>query len=243
MAVTTDKAAPYAPASAILDLIDRYRNRGLPSPITGEVLGRAGVSQSLIPRTLQALQTLDLIDDQGKPTEILEGIRLAPEPEYKQRLEVWLNAAYADVITFVDPATDDETKIRDAFRSYQPVGQQARMVTLFLGLYAAAGKAPERPAKTRPADKARTPRRQSAPPEKKGLSFVRKLHQTQNSPSGIPIPLSGLLSSLPPQGEGWTQERRDIFMKTFGAVLDYCYPIIEDEPEEETAAEDDPATV
>ena len=67
MAVTADSSAPYAPASAIIELIDKYRNRGLPSTITGEVLGKAGVSDSLIPRTLQALQTLELINDQGAP--------------------------------------------------------------------------------------------------------------------------------------------------------------------------------
>lgn len=102
------------------------------------------MAESLIPRTLQALHTLDLIDEQGKPSETLEGIRLAPEAEYKQRLSQWLKGAYADVLAFVDPASDDEIAIRDAFRNYQPVGQQPRMVTLFLGLAAAAGMAAEK---------------------------------------------------------------------------------------------------
>ena len=107
---------------------------------------RAGVSQSLVPRTVQALQMLDLIDADGRPTQTFESIRVASEPDYKQRLVEWLDGVYADVIEFVDPSRDDETKIRDAFRLYQPHGQQPRMVSLFLGLYAAAGKAPERAA-------------------------------------------------------------------------------------------------
>lgn len=114
--------------------------------MTGEVLGRAGISESLIPRTLQALLVLDLIDEKGAPTGILEGIRLAPEAEYKQRLSEWLKSAYADVLRYVDPAVDDETKIRDAFRSYNPVGQQPRMISLFQGLIAAAGMGQEKPA-------------------------------------------------------------------------------------------------
>ena len=154
MPVTQDKPAPYAPATAILALVERHRSKGLPTPVNADVLGRAQVSSSLIPRTLQALETLDLIDAEGKPTPVLEGIRLAPEAEYQKRLAEWLTAAYADALAYVDPATDDETSVRDAFRSYTPVGQQPRMVTLFTGLFKAAGIGPEqgkasRPRKTR----------------------------------------------------------------------------------------------
>lgn len=218
MAVTKDKPTPYAPPSAILELIGRYRSRGLPAPVTAEVLGRSGIADSLIPRTLQALQSLDLIDKKGQPTETLEGIRLAPEADYKQRLEEWLNAAYADVLTYVDPSEGNETKVRDAFRNYQPVGQQSRMVTLFLGLYAAAGVAPEK--KTQP----RQPRRSSATSYPLAKPSVRKKPPVA---SDIPAPLAGLLSSLPPQGQGWTQTEREKFINTFGAVLDFCFPITE----------------
>src|SRR5207237_8351825 len=124
MPVTKDRAGAYAPTSAILSLVHRHRDRGLPSPVNAEVLARAGVSDSLIPRTLQSLQALDLISEDGTPTETLEGLRLAPEAEFKDRLGQWLTAAYADALQFVDPATDDEVKIRDAFRHYVPTGQQ-----------------------------------------------------------------------------------------------------------------------
>lgn len=219
MAVTADKPAPYATTSSVLELIERHRNRGLPSPVNAEVLGRAGVSDSLIPRTLQTLQTLDLIDSDGNPTETFEGIRLAPEPEFKKRLEEWLNGAYADVISFVDPAKNGETEVRDAFRSYRPVAQQPRMVTLFRGLYAAAGIAPEKP--TQP-PRTRTPKPASA-------KIAPRKKTPQSSQSGVPAPLAGLLSSLPPEGQGWTQSQHDKFLNTFGAVLDYCFPITENE--------------
>lgn len=157
MPVTIGNPAPYAPASAVLEVVDRYRARGLPSPIGAEVLGRAGIAESLIPRTIQALRTLDLIDDDGKPTATFEGLRLAPEGEYKERLSQWLNNAYADVLTYVDPATADETALRDAFRSYSPVGQQPRMVSLFTALYAAAGSGPGKATSTRGSKRARVP--------------------------------------------------------------------------------------
>lgn len=146
MPVTAESSAPYAPATAVMSLVERHRNKGLPSPVDGEVLARASVPDSLIPRTLQALRTLDLLDSEGRPSPVFEGIRLAPEAEYQQRLQEWLQGAYADALRFVNPATDDETAIRDAFRSYNPVGMQPRMVSLFTGLFRAAGVSPEKPA-------------------------------------------------------------------------------------------------
>ena len=243
MAVTTDKPAPYAPASAILDLIERYRNKGLPSPITSEVLMRAGVSQSLIPRTLQALQALDLVDRDGRPSQTLESIRVAPEPEYKQRLTEWLDSVYADVIEFVDPSQDDETKIRDAFRMYQPHGQQPRMVSLFLGLYAAAGKAPERAArKPRQSQTVHQQPRVRAQPAPKPQTHWAHKRRKASEASDIPTPLAGLLSSLPSQGESWTKTERDRFVTTFSTVLDYCFPIEEQRHRnEETATVTNPA--
>src|SRR5581483_3870706 len=116
MPVTAETSAPYAPSKTILDVIGRYR-RGLPSPLTPEVLARAGVPDSLIARTVQALQTLDLTDEKGAATATLEGLRRAPEGEFQQRLVEWLNGAYADVLKFIDPSTADDVAVRDAFRN------------------------------------------------------------------------------------------------------------------------------
>lgn len=223
MAVTTAAPAPYAPPSAILEVINRYRHRGLPTPINSDVLGRAGVSESLIQRTLQALQTLDLIDDKGAPRQTLEGLRLAPEHEFKTRLAEWLNGAYADVLQFIDPATATETQVRDAFRTYNPIGQQGRMVTLFQGLYAAAGIGPERQSAPRPTARTAQPRPRITQQTPK--QDARKGNPKGNS-SGLPPALSGLLDSLPSPDEGWTQYDRDKFYDTFGTVLDFCIPIV-----------------
>ena len=145
MPVTTDKPGPYAPASVVLDLIERHRSKGLPAPVNKDVLARAGVPDSLNARTLQALTVLDLLDAAGNPTEIFEGLRRSPEAEFQKRLHDWLTVAYADALKFVDPAGASESSIRDAFRHYNPVGQQTRMVTLFTGLFKAAGSGPEKP--------------------------------------------------------------------------------------------------
>ncbi|WP_159946310.1 DUF5343 domain-containing protein [Rhizobium sp. 18065] len=232
MPVTTESPGPYAPASAIIGLIERHRNKGLPSPVDGEVLGRAGISDSLIQRTLQAMQTLGLLDEDKRPTDTLEGLRKAPESDYKIRIIEWLNIAYADALAFIEPGTADETDIRDAFRSYKPVGQQDRMVTLFIGLYTYAGARSERAARQAPVRKGvptkPVPITRSA---RQPVSLSSRLPGVPSSvaPLGmnaLPPALAGLLASLPPQGESWTNERREAFVKTFSAVLDFCYPTV-----------------
>ncbi len=227
MPVTTAAPAPYTAPSAIMEVVTKHRARGLPSPITSEVLARAGVSDSLIPRTLQALLALDLIDEKGAPTQTLEGLRLAPEAEFKTRMVEWLNGAYADVLNFIDPATADEVAIRDAFRSYQPVGQQPRMVTLFQGLYAAAGVIPEKQPAQRPA---RHPPK--LPPARRTVTITRQAEPKQPAvPSPqLPAPIAGLMATLPSATEGWTKDRRDKFVTAFGTVLDLCFPIQPEEP-------------
>jgi len=226
MTVTAANPAPYAPSSAILDFITRYRNKGLTTPFTSEVLARAGVTDSLIPRTIQALIGLELMTDEGQPTETLEGLRRAPEPELKSRMAAWISAVYADVLSFVN-ASDDEDAVRDAFRAYNPVGQQARMVSLFLGLSRAAGlRADDQTASTpRPSS-----RKASTPTTGKTSLIGHRptLKQASASlPAGLPAPIAGLLTKLPPEQGSWTKAERDKFENAFKALLDFCFIIAE----------------
>jgi hypothetical protein len=231
MPVTADKPAPYTAAQVISSLIDRHRNRGLPAPVDADVLARASVPESLIPRTLQALVSLDLIDEEKRPTPMFEAIRLAPEPEYKAKLVEWLNSAYADVLQYVDPATDSPTAIRDAFRNYTPIGQQDRMVTLFTGLFRSAGigAAPEAPKVKSKIARAVGRGEVRATVGGQGRSIKPTPPQRQNPPvrtdtGTLPPAITGLLASLPATGATWSQSERDRFLATFGAVLDFCFP-------------------
>lgn len=228
MPVTQNRPGPYTAPSAVLTILEKHRNRGLPSPIDAAVLERAGIPVSLIPRTLQALHTLDLITEDGSPSDVLEGLRLAPEAEYKKRLAEWLTDTYADALQFVDPATATETDIRDAFRKYTPTGQQSRMVSLFIGLFTAAGVMPPRQQAPRTSPKAgmARPPRPTHPPARQRAQPKPSLIGGAHTPTpGLPPALAGLLQSLPPNGQSWTQEARDKFYTTFGAVLDFCVPI------------------
>src|SRR5688572_2283581 len=225
MPVTAETVAPYAPASAVLEIVQRHRDKGLPPIVDSAVLERSGISPSLVPRTLQALETLDLIAADGRPTRIFESIRLAPESDYQLRLAEWLNTAYADALAFIDPATATENQIRDAFRHYQPVGQQPRMVTLFLGLYAAAGISADRQrAKRQRREKSAISNSSAEPPAiKRGQPRPERKLVLETD---LPAPMGGLLTKLPSEGNGWTRQERDKFMTAFGAVLDLCFPIL-----------------
>ncbi|HEY5409401.1 MAG TPA: DUF5343 domain-containing protein [Caulobacteraceae bacterium] len=225
MPVTQDRPAPYAPTSAILGIVGRHRDKGLPTPISGDVLARAGILPSLIPRTLSALQGLDLIDADGKPTDVLEGLRLAPEAEYSSRLAEWLKGAYADALQWLDPTTGDETAVRAAFRNYTPHGQQGRMVTLFMGLFKAAGVTPDKAsggaAPREKVDRAATPKLRAQTKAKQNGAAAAKVVKLDGV---FPPALAGLLASLPTRGQAWTQAQRDTFVTTFGVVLDFCFP-------------------
>jgi hypothetical protein len=140
-----------------------------------------------------------------------------------------LKGAYAEVFAFVDPAKDDDIKIRDAFRSYNPAGQQERMVTLFQGLCAAAGLIPEKAAPARqraPASRTATaaPRQTVAQMVRRAAVPIKPLPPRNNG--SLPPALAGLLESLPDTNIGWTAADRDKFVTTFKAVLDFCIPVV-----------------
>jgi hypothetical protein len=228
MPIQTDGAAPYAPPHTITAVIEAYRNRGLATPFTVDVLVRAGVTESLAPRTLLSLKGLDLIDDDGNPTDQFEALRRARgEEEYKTRLQEWLRAVYADVLQFTDPATDDADRVAEAFRGYNPAGQRTRMVTLMLGMFEYAGLVSETP-KRQP-----SPRRPAAQRPKKA-SPPGSLQQRRREPpapdvEGLPPALVGLLKQIPRGSEGWTKARREEFLKAFAAVLDFSVPVVDGE--------------
>lgn len=235
MPICSGGPAPYAPPATVLQLVTSYRNRGLQTPFTSEVLERAGVASSVVPRTMQAIRLLDLVDEQGNPTPAFEALRRAGENEYRDRLAELVRTAYAEIFQYVDPATDDSARVRDAFRNYEPIGQLGRMVTLFVGLCEAAGIIPE--GTRRPAAPAATRRSGAGGPtrrrEQTGAS-ASSSRGFRNSPSGYDqasIPpdayahLYGVLSGLPSPTLGWTQAQRDKFVEAFGNLLDFTIPI------------------
>jgi Family of unknown function (DUF5343) len=237
MAVRTGGVAPYAPPLTVLHLIKQYRERGLTTPITEGVLLKASVSESLAPRTLAALKNLDLIDSDGNPTAEMEGLRRAKSDEFAPRLEAIVRNVYAEVFQYADPAKDDTQKIADAFRDYNPAGQRARMVSLFMGLCVAAGIVPETAVRKSP----------TTTPTKKTVTQKRSSDSAKGTDStrgptvlGLDPALTGILLKLPhPNGAGWTSEDRTKWLTLFTSILDYAVPVqakpeaVADEPDDD----------
>lgn len=103
---------------------------------------RLGYPESYANRTLRSLRMLDLITDDGAPTDALKELQRASDEEFVSRLEQVVRTGYAEVFQAVDPATSSESQIETAFRFYSPQAQRDKMVALFMGLCDAAGILP-----------------------------------------------------------------------------------------------------
>lgn len=253
MPIVADGQAPYAPPAAVLQIIQGFRDRGLQTPFTLDVLTRAGVSESLGPRTLQSLKLLDLVDAEGKPTQAFTDLAKAPQAEVQDRLATVLHSVYQDVFKFVNLDEDDYQRVRDAFRHYQPRGQQERMVTLFLHLCHEAGltkellkpprtgKAPK-PAASRPPKRGSDQKKASgAPPAPSNAAPASKV-ETEFTPSPPPSSgqhplIRGLIQSLPESGSEWPQRARNAWVKAALANFELVYEL---PPEDRSGGDFDP---
>jgi hypothetical protein len=231
MALTAGQSAPYAPPAGVVEILRRYRERGLPKPITTDVLERAGISPTLSQRTHQALRLLGLIDSEGNPSPEFDAASRAPEQDYKERLGDIIIEVYSEVIQFADPDTDSYDRVRDAFRSFNPQGQQERMVTLFLGLLdyigvnTTAATASRRKTATsappkRPSGESSAPRQRGGPTS---TARGRKALGSKDRSDVRDAALVAWFDTRPDPGTPWASEDRDSFITTLRAIINGIY--------------------
>lgn len=233
MPIQPDGEAPYNSAPATIAVIDRYRAGTLQTPVAIDVLRRAGIQESLVHRTLKALRLLELIDEEGHPTEQFQVLARTRPDEYKDAFTGYLRSVYKDVFTYTDPSDNDIGAIRNAFWGYKPAGQRETMVRLFLGLCEYTGLIPpqkrERPAPT-PGKSKDTP---TAPRTRK-----RKEQEERQSPPPSPpppppspTPLDGIdpalvawFQKVPPSGSPWPKADKDRWFAALRAMVDGVHP-------------------
>lgn len=242
MTEVTTQHAPYAPATSVLDVVRRFRDRGLPEPVGNATLEQVGISRGNAPRTLQALKFLGLLDNEGHHTDSFTRLRQANTEEYPNTLAEIIRAAYDEVFRIVDPAQDDLTSIDDAFRGYKPPSQRDRMVKLFMGLSHEAELIPEEklPRKQPGTRRRQSSRKSTAQPTKQAQTSSEKepqreeprheepRHETENAVTDYRL-VSVLVQQLPRDGK-WTKKRRDLWMQAMTSAVDLVVEI--DEPEE-----------
>jgi hypothetical protein len=130
---------PYAAPSNIIAVIQRARSRNLPESINSDFLRIAGITETVHSRVIQTLLFLDLINEDGRPTEKFKELAGATEAQYRVLLEKIVKESYREEFSVIDPGQDTQDRIIDAFRPYTPRSQTTRMVILFLGLCREAG--------------------------------------------------------------------------------------------------------
>lgn len=218
MAALQDGRAPYASTGSIVKVIEKHRQMGLPT-VNSQKLLQIGVTESLVPRTLYALEALGFYGESGDITPEFDALRKAHEHDFKPRLAALLREAYAPILEVLDPATATQIEVENAFRGFEPTGQIPRMVQLFIGLMAYAevmpevkrrsGPVPGQQAPRAPKNKPTSERGQAARSGQSGQMDVNPEHEHK---PGRQAPLP------PPQVDGRPVERRDISLGVAGTV-------------------------
>ena len=130
---------PYAAPANMIALLNRVRTRNLPETVNNAFLRIAGIPEAMAYRVVQALRFLNLIHEDGRPTDMFKALAASTDTQYRELLEKVVREAYRNMFDVIDPGQDPQARIIDAFRRYQPRSQTTRMVMLFLGLCREAG--------------------------------------------------------------------------------------------------------
>jgi hypothetical protein len=218
---------PYAPVEPVMRVIRRLRERGLPDPLTRKSLPTLGIAEGNADRVEKALGFLGLIDAEGHRTQTFDRLGKASTDEYQPILAEVIRAAYAPILAIVDPTSDTDVAINDAFRPYEPSGQRARMVSLFTGLCKEAGIVEGGPVTRMP--KAKRGQQGKTPPRiwlDQPTAAGSSGRRDQDDPvSGPDLRLLSALIQQLPKETRWTRVRREKWIQAVTATVDLLYEV------------------
>jgi hypothetical protein len=135
-------AAPYAPWGAILTVLSAKRRDPELMRFGPQELSDLGIRESLVPRTLQSLKLLELVDEHDVATEAFDGLTTRSRADFSSKLGALVRRVYAPVFAHVDPKRATQEDIAEAFKQFGPPSQRSRMVTLFTHLLRQARMTP-----------------------------------------------------------------------------------------------------
>jgi len=223
--------APYAPFKNVNGVITRYRDRGLPEPLTSADLERLGISGGMAPRTLRALRFLGLIDADGNRQEPFERLKRANTEEYPAQLAEVVRAAYLPIFQIVDPAQDSDTALADAFRRFEPSAQREKMIALFRGLAEEAEIIPKGKPKSREGGRRPEPTPKPRPAPKVAASAgvataSGSAHDATVEAVGMPDYrlVQAVIQQLPREPR-WTTAKRDRWIAALTAAVDLVFEV------------------
>jgi Family of unknown function (DUF5343) len=228
-------ARPYANPGNVMDVLRRYRRLNLPTTaLSANDLSVAGVPAGALGRTFGALQFLGLIDADKEITDSWRTLSAADDEEFKEHLGSIVRNAYADIFTRVQPETDSQSTVLQAFQRYEPKSQISRMATLFLALCRESGIPTLDTPKQRPTRVQTTGRARGAQPSNARSGAAAK----QSKPKIAAPPASddhadyavitALVHRLPKTGQ-WTRAERDKWIAAITAVTDMVVTLREED--------------
>jgi hypothetical protein len=221
--------APYAPAKAVIDVIRRAREKGLPSdPMTTDTLEMIGIPSTMTGPTLKALVFLQLLDEGGNRMEAFNRMQRVATEEYPGLLAEIIRKAYLPVFTIIDPEQDEFTTISDAFRKYDPVNQRQKMIRLFMGLCEEAGIIKSQP-KRRQLSQASKSKPKSEKSVTKPITRMKQdnteieksniIDSGQGETATYYRLISAIIQQLPNSGH-WNSEKRKRWLDAMTSAID-----------------------
>ncbi|MCA9826515.1 MAG: DUF5343 domain-containing protein [Dehalococcoidia bacterium] len=226
---------PYASPGNIRDVLKRYRQVNLPAVVTATDLAIAGVPENVSHRVAFALRFLGMVNENNEPTPEWRSLCAATEEDYSLQLSAMVKKAYAEVFERVNPETDSQDVIRQAFQPYTPKSQIGRMVTFFLTMCNEAGMVTLDAPKKRPTKRQSQNTRSSSSPPRAENKPSGNNGTPAPTPPATPTPTSlqpdysviaAIMGRLP-ANHRWTASQRERWLAAVGAAVDLVVEVEE----------------
>jgi hypothetical protein len=210
---------PYISFSQLENVLERMRNEGVPARVDRSYLGSwSGSAQG---QFLKAARSLDLLDGIGRPTDVLK--RLVREPDARpQIIGDLLREKYPEAIALGQDAT--QAQLDEVFRNYPGISGSTtrKAITFFLHAAKFSG------IPVSPFFKAA---RASS-----GGGVRRTTRRTKPEASVAPPPIvepkrdlppfmKALVSKIPSEAEGWTEEEARQWIALAAPAIAYDYKL------------------